>query len=385
MSVLGIDAINTRNGGTLTHLIELLSSGDPIKHGFKRIIVWGLPSTIAKLPKRDWLFTTPVPQGRFGLLSRVFWQVFELSKRARIEKCDLLFVPGGFFVGRFRPFVAMSQNLLPFEFGALWLYKRSPFIVKLLLLRWAQIYTFNSADGIIFLSRYAKHKVGRLIDIETVPSIIIPHGVSQKHTFLARCQLPIQSYSVTAPYRLLYVSRIELYKHHKEVIKAVDMVRRRNGWPVTLLLIGSADNVQLRYLNNLMRRYDSPGEWIKFCGEVNLEQLRDAYLHADAAVFASSCENLPIILLEKMATGLPIACSNVGVMPEVAGDACRLFDPKSVECIATALTELIKDPTLRMALRNRGREASQRYDWPTSAEETFKFLSSVCERSKTVL
>ena len=56
------------------------------------------------------------------------------------------------------------------------------------------------------------------------------------------------------------------------------------------------------------------------------EHLREAELF----VFASSCENLPNILIEGMAAGLPIACSRRPPMPEVLGDAGESFDPEAV-------------------------------------------------------
>ena len=58
-------------------------------------------------------------------------------------------------------------------------------------------------------------------------------------------------------------------------------------------------------------------------------ELHSEYKDADLGVFASSCENLPIILIEKMASGLPIACSNKGPMPEVLGSAGVYFDPEN--------------------------------------------------------
>ncbi len=70
---------------------------------------------------------------------------------------------------------------------------------------------------------------------------------------------------------------------------------------------------------------------------------------------------MPNILLENMAAGLPIACSNRGPMPEVLGDAGVYFDPESVDDIAHAVAKLIHSPFLREELAHRAYSRSQRF------------------------
>jgi glycosyltransferase involved in cell wall biosynthesis len=86
---------------------------------------------------------------------------------------------------------------------------------------------------------------------------------------------------------------------------------------------------------------------------------------------------MPNILLEEMASGLPIACSNRGPMPEVLGDAGVYFDPEDPNDIARALRELIESPVLRTKLARASFGRVQRYSWRRCADETFSFLASV--------
>jgi glycosyltransferase involved in cell wall biosynthesis len=110
--------------------------------------------------------------------------------------------------------------------------------------------------------------------------------------------------------------------------------------------------------------------------------LHHRYAQADLGLFASSCENMPNILLETMASGLPIACSRLGPMPEVLGDAGVYFDPEQPEEIACALRELIESPQLRTDLAQASYQRAQQFSWQRCADETFGFLVAVLQRQK---
>ena len=111
-------------------------------------------------------------------------------------------------------------------------------------------------------------------------------------------------------------------------------------------------------------------------------ELYKVYHQADAFVFASSCETFGQILLEAMASGLPIACSNRSAMPEVLGNAGIYFDPESPDQIADALTMLLKDHDLRAMLAQEAYDRAREYSWERCAKETFSFLAEVIKTNK---
>ena len=71
-----------------------------------------------------------------------------------------------------------------------------------------------------------------------------------------------------------------------------------------------------------------------------------------------------------MACGTPVACSNTSSLPEIAGTACRLFDPHSVAEIKEAIDELLADGSLRSQLADRGLAQAGRFSWQRTAAET---------------
>jgi glycosyltransferase involved in cell wall biosynthesis len=377
--IVGIDASNLRAGGGVTHLVELLHASDPQASGFSQVIVWGGHSTLSQLEARSWLELRPLAVLDRGLIHRLRWQRFALSRLARAAGCAMLFIPGGSYSGGFRPIVTMSRNLLPFEWRELRRFGWSLMTLKLCSLRFSQTRTLRSADGVIFLTDYARRVLMPILQRTRGETVIIPHGINDRFSCAPRAQAPVDRYSPEQPLRLLYVSIIDVYKHQWHVIEAVAQLRAQ-GLPVVIELVGPAYAPALRRLESAIDRWDPRGEFVTYSGAVSHALLREKYARSDICVFASSCENMPNILLEGMASGLPIACSRRGPMPEVLGDAGVYFDPESPADIARALRELIDSPSLRAELARRSFDRVQMFSWSRCASETFGFLARVARR-----
>uniref|UniRef100_UPI0010A8A841 glycosyltransferase n=1 Tax=Geomonas edaphica TaxID=2570226 RepID=UPI0010A8A841 len=379
--IIGIDASNIRAGGGVTHLIELLRAADPQVHGFSKIVVWSGLATLNRIDDRPWLVKNHQRMLDKSLPYRAFWQCFKLSTLARLARCDVLFVPGGSYAGNFHPMVALSQNLLPFEWRELARFGRSLMSLKLFLLRISQGRSFKQADGLIFLTCYARDVVMQVIKTSRGKTTIVSHGIDSRFSYPPREQLAMNQYSMVKPFRILYVSIIDMYKHQWHVAEAVASLRKA-GVHLEIDFIGPAYGPALEHLLEAVQKNDPNGEFLHYRGAVPFEELHTAYRQADACVFASSCENLPNILLEAMAAGLPIACSNRGPMPEVLGEAGAYFDPEQPDEIAEALRTLFNQPNLRKKLADLAFATAQEYSWERCAEETFSFIAQVAAGSK---
>ena len=380
--IVGIDASNLRRGGGITHLVELLRAGTPAAHGISRVIVWGGRQILAQAEDRPWLVKSWQTLLDRPLPWRAFWQRFRLGGLVRAAGCDVLFVPGGVVAGHSdHPAVTMSRNLLPFEGQELRRYGLSWLTLKWLILRIMQTRTLRAADGVIFLTRYAQNVVTRTAGRTLSRTRIIPHGVDSRFVLAPREQLEIGRYDAARPFRLLYVSIIDMYKHQWRVAEAVSRLRSE-GMPVALELVGPAYPPALRKLHKVLNRVDSARRFTTYVGAVPHEDLPTRYAEAQLCVFASSCENMPNILLEGMASGLPIACSARGPMPEVLGDAGVYFDPESSHDIARAIRQLIESPRLRAQLARAAYERALCYSWQRCAGETFGFLAAIAADRK---
>ena len=378
---IGIDATNLRGGGGVTHLVELLRVVHSTLHGIDRIVVWGWTPTLKLLDDRPWLDKRTHPALDKGLFRRTLWQRYSLSQAARDARCDVLFVPGGSYAGNFHPVVTMSRNLLPFEMRELLRYGWSLFTLKLLLLRLVQSRSFRKTDGVIFLTEYARDVVLGVTGKLRGQTCIVSHGLNHRFNKAPKLQRDLTEYDDAHPYRVLYVSIIDQYKHQWHVVEAVAALRKQ-GFPILLDLVGPAYPTALKRLNQTIDRVDVERRWVHHHGAIPFDELHLRYAQADLGLFASSCENMPNILLETMASGLPIACSNRGPMPEVLGHAGAFFNPEQPEDIARALRELIESPQTRTELARASYERAQEYSWQRCADETCRFLVGVMQQRK---
>jgi glycosyltransferase involved in cell wall biosynthesis len=109
---------------------------------------------------------------------------------------------------------------------------------------------------------------------------------------------------------------------------------------------------------------------VRFEGWLGGEELEGLWAIADAFVFPSLYEGFGLPVLEAMARGVPVACADASSLPEVAGDAALLFDPRSEAEIAVAIERLLDDGGLAERLRAKGRERSRRFTWERTARLT---------------
>jgi len=103
--------------------------------------------------------------------------------------------------------------------------------------------------------------------------------------------------------------------------------------------------------------------------------LRALYRKAELFVFPTLFEGFGLPVVEAMACGAPVACSNIPVLREVAGDAAAFFDPLDAEGTAEALRDLLEDPEALRALGDRGRRRAEGFTWERTARATREFLA----------
>lgn len=380
---IGIDASNLRSGGAIVHIVSTLNAlylqkcaGDEVPV----TTIWGDSDTLAKLPDHPSLikktpFWVNLP---FGL--RIVWQVCFSSYYVKKYGCNILFSPGGvlpLFLGV--PYVAMSQNMLLFEPEQALLFGRlSPMRLKFYVLRLIQTVSFTKAQGLIFLTHYAKQAISHQLVKLSAPTRVIPHGIDTR--FFAHVpNKKKEGWTESAPLRLLYVSPVFPYKHQIEVLQAVARLRMQ-GKHISISFVGGVSGgYGKKFLKALRVLNDSA---IRFFGHVPQSLIHDLYHTHDAFVFASSCENLPNIILEAMAAGLPIISSCKGPMPEVISDYGIYFNPYSDESIANAIDRVYLNYEISQIMAASAQEVARRFSWDKTAKETCEFISLIFRKHK---
>jgi glycosyltransferase involved in cell wall biosynthesis len=109
---------------------------------------------------------------------------------------------------------------------------------------------------------------------------------------------------------------------------------------------------------------------VRFPGWLSSPDLEALYRLSTCFVLPSFEEGFGLPVLEAMGRGVPVACSNVSSLPEVAGDAAELFDPSAPEDIARAVTRLLGEPARRVELVSRGEARCRDFTWERTARAT---------------
>jgi len=159
------------------------------------------------------------------------------------------------------------------------------------------------------------------------------------------------------------------------LFRAFAQLLRQSGEDVQLVLIGHEPmfGSPLRELAASLGLNDH----VVFCGYVSDDNLSSILRHASIFVFPSKYEGFGIPILEAMEAGIPVACSNVASLPEVAGKAALYFDPQSSEQIMGAIKEVLNDEALRNSLIMRGFENLKGFSWLKTSQATIEIYKTV--------
>jgi glycosyltransferase involved in cell wall biosynthesis len=370
---IGIDASNIGYGGGILHLFEILKNVDSIQPNKSKIIIWG-DNSLDQLPNFEWLEKRkPNLLLKGGFFNKSFWKLL-FAEKDIFGKCDILFAPGGTFYSKKIPYVSMSQNMLAFEKIEAKRYGFTIMYIRFLLLNLIQKKSFKNAKGVIFISQYAQKYISKKVSIKN--SKLIPHGISDAFFQEPKTQVSIKNYSADNPFKILYVSAIRPYKHQIKLIKAINLLRKK--YPIKLTLIGQEeDPKEVKRFHLALNKIENHKEFIDFKGPISHTKIIEYYKSSNIFAMSSTCENMPNILIEAMASGLPIASSNYGPMPEFLKEGGEYYNPLDEYSIENTIEKLILNPNLRYNNALKAFEYAKQYSWEKCASQTFEYIKEL--------
>jgi glycosyltransferase involved in cell wall biosynthesis len=199
----------------------------------------------------------------------------------------------------------------------------------------------RGADRVIVISAFVRDRAVELLGLDPERVRVVHLGIDHdRYTPGALEREPF----------LLYPARRWAHKNHDRLFEAFAQLRRERP-ELRLVLTGGGHT-------------DDAGEGIEVRGFVTEDELIDLYRRAAALVFPSLYEGFGQPPLEAMACGCPVACSNAASLPEIVGDAARLFDPNDPSAIADAIRDVLAAPEEWSA---RGLERARLFSWDATA------------------
>jgi glycosyltransferase involved in cell wall biosynthesis len=176
-----------------------------------------------------------------------------------------------------------------------------------------------------------------------------------------------KKYGLDRPF-LFYPAATWPHKNHKNLLAAIKILKESYGFDGELILSGIA----MRSHGEIMaevERLELSGS-VRLLGYLSAGELPWFYNLARLLVFPSLFEGFGIPLVEAMACGCPVVCSDTTSLPEVAGDAGVLFDPSKPDQIAETLWSVWVDEAKRGEMRERGLERTRLFTWDETVRKT---------------
>jgi glycosyltransferase involved in cell wall biosynthesis len=228
------------------------------------------------------------------------------------------------------------------------------------------------SDRVIVISRNTREDLVRLVGIARERVDVVPNGLGT----VAR-ETPVPERELRARFDLgkrPILLSLSAKRPHKNLGALIGALARIPPDHRPLLVL---PGYPTWHEQELRERAASAGVAadVRFLGWVSGAEIEGLWALAEAFVFPSLYEGFGLPVLEAMARGVPVACSNASSLPEVAGDAALMFDPRDSAAIASAIERLLADPAEAARLRALGKARAREFTWERTARLTLDCYS----------
>ena len=237
------------------------------------------------------------------------------------------------------------------------------------------------ADAIIINSESLRAEIQRYLKVDDRKLRLIYEAVDHdlfKPGDAAAARAKVATHGVTKPF-VLFVSSLWQYKNCDGLLRAWALARGELGDRQLAIVGAGRDEKYLASLRSLADELGIAGD-VVFVGGIPLEQTVDFYRAADLFVYPSLNETFGLPILEAMACGCPVVTSDTSAMPETAGQAAVLADPKDPASSARAIVEAAGPD--RDRLRDLGLRRAGQFTWGATAAATLDVYREAAERRR---
>ena len=229
------------------------------------------------------------------------------------------------------------------------------------------------ARKVITVSEFSRQRLLQHTGVAEERVVVIPNGVGRQFSVVSSDrQAEVRERLKLPSHYVLYVGSLEPRKNLTGLLEAWRQLPVTQ-WGLSLVLVGGSGG-QFQSVNLVN---DLPS--VVVAGYVSDTDLPAVYAAAELFVYPSLYEGFGLPVLEAMACGTPVVCSNSSALPEAAADAGVLVDPHDPAAIAEGMRRVIDDPALQAELRQRGLQRARDYTWDRAAGATWQLLQATAE------
>ena len=298
--------------------------------------------------------------------ARSYWQIFRslrIATSLRTERVSVLHLPNTlpcFFTGA-------STVITIFDLAEL---HAKRYGLLRTVYRWlVNVIGAHMANAVITISQNSKRDIVRYLRVNPAKITVIYPGVGEHFCpgDPGKCQDTVRQRFGTDRF-LLFPGGIAKNKNIEGALHAFAHFRQLGGTQ-NLIITGRGEPHYVLSLRRVARRLKID-EQIIWTGCLDRDELPVFYRAADATLYPSLYEGFGLPILESMACGCPVVASNTSSLPEAAGDAAVLVDPRDTTAMARALREVVTNLALRQTLIERGLIRASMFSWTKTASET---------------
>lgn len=328
-------------------------------------------SAVGHIPS---LFETRVVSG--NPYKRLLW---DIPRHLRQENPDLLHVQYTAPLGVTTPLVATIHDVSFLEYPEYF----TRFRARQLKATVAR--TVERAERILTPSDFSKAAILRYYGLPEERVVVVPNGVSRRFRPVDRdvaCAAVEKRLGVHGPF-VVCVCDLQPRKNHLGLLRAFEQVTKAYPkLPHRLIFVG-----QETWYSPRLHRAVAESEVanrVHFAGFVEDDDLVNFYGACDLAVYPSFYEGFGLPILEAMACGRAVACSNTTAMLEVADSAGLVFDPHNVDQMARAISDVLIEPELRLRYERLGRQNAAKFSWRESAVRTLNVYYEIAGAERRI-
>jgi glycosyltransferase involved in cell wall biosynthesis len=364
---LVIDASRNRSGGSKVYLINLIKNLNLNSTKIKKVILFSHKSLLKQIPNRPFLSKYSHPFIEKNILFQFMWQSICLPTFLKKKDNNILFTTDSTSFCNYKPSIVFNQDILAFDNEVLKQISFGLFKIRIYLIRIVQIFAMNNACKVIFLSKFSKRVTSTYLK-KKLDYKIIYHGIDEKLFKLGQKKVNETpwDYKKINKIQLIYVSPLDPYKNHLTVAKAYSRLKKKYT-NLEIKFVGSYKHNKKLY-NNIISSVSLVTKK-NFVGEVSHKKVLNYIYNSDIYIFASSSETFGISLVEGMALGLPVVCSNKSSLPEILKDGGIYFDPNNDCQLAYQIEKFITNKNFRKIKSKKALNLSSRYRWGYNARQ----------------
>ena len=297
------------------------------------------------------------------------WSQFRLAREVNSQPPDVLFVPSHVL-----PLITHLPSVVTIHDLAFKYFPQSYSAFERRYQNFSTGVSVTKAKRVIVPSQATLRDLVKFYPAARSKTTVIAHGYDKQ---LFHPATEGERSPQNKPY-ILFVGRIEEKKNVRLLLDAFELIYKEKK-PINLVL-GGRNGYGFEMIQAKIKQL--PKE-IRDCvfqpGHLPRYDMIRYLQHATIFAFPSQYEGFGLSVLEALACGVPVVCSNNSSLPEVTGEAAILLPPSNALAWASACSRILNQPDLKKRLSEMSLKQAERFSWPTAAAETLQEITNAAD------